>query len=78
MGDCANDIAIPQVSPPFRGFPMRQEKLLMALQLPKGRQVLFAAAPDALDPELAECLAPLETEANFVGAGYEEGINGLT
>ena len=45
----------------------------MALQLPKGRQVLFAAAPDALDPALAECLAPLETEANFAGARYEEG-----
>jgi hypothetical protein len=47
----------------------------MALQLPKGRQVLFAAAPDALDPAMAECLAPLETEANFVGAGYEEGMD---
>ena len=48
----------------------------MALQLPKGRQVLFAAAPDALDPEMAEVsLAPLETEANFLGAGYEEGMD---
>eukprot|EP00435_Cladocopium_sp_Y103_P006795 s4194_g2.t1 len=49
-----------------------EEKILMSLQLPNGRQVLFAAAPDALDPSLAECLAPLETETNFVGAGYEE------
>lgn len=51
---------------------VEEEKILMALQLPSGQQIIYAAAPDAIDPALAEWSDPLETEADFLGAGYQQ------
>ena len=51
---------------------VEEEKNLMALQLPSGQQIIHAAAPDAIDPALAEWSDPLETEADFLGAGYQQ------
>ena len=51
-----------------RNSHVEEEKLLFALQLPSGRQVLYAAAPDAVQG----AREPLETEEEIVKAGYVE------
>eukprot|EP00913_Durusdinium_trenchii_P027440 g25736.t1 len=52
------------------------QKILMSFQLPCGQHVIYAAAPDAIDPrKCTERIGsePLEREEDFLKAGYEAG-----
>ncbi|CAK9004918.1 Acetylornithine aminotransferase [Durusdinium trenchii] len=55
---------------------LEEEKILMSFQLPCGQHVIYAAAPDAIDPrKCTERIGsePLEREEDFLKAGYEAG-----
>ncbi|CAE7946815.1 AG118 [Symbiodinium sp. KB8] len=51
---------------------VEEEKILMALELPSGQQVIYAAAPDAFDTSVAQAEArdPLLGDGDYQQAGY--------
>eukprot|EP00439_Symbiodinium_sp_Y106_P079161 s1627_g17.t2 len=51
---------------------VEEEKILMALELPSGQQVIYAAAPDAFDTSVAQAEArdPLLGDRDYQQAGY--------